>query len=245
LIPGCIIAIITAIRKREFLQILLILTSIIYFLITSVFKNGWDAYQGRYLILSVALVTPFVGFILGDRTILQKYLSVLIGCVAIFILIFTAIDNDSKPLISSMNMENLQHWGIKNDVPVVTKIAFKLTPWFENPHSYFDYSFNELRTFFANDMSAPYSLINSEVPEHENIGLIANNGIFMDYLFYGNSLTRKVYDLPNYSNTNDLWSKIQEEEIHFLLISPNIKVKLPNNFFYTSKSGEWLLYKIK
>jgi len=242
LLPGCIIAVVAAIRKRDFLPVCFVLTSFLYFLIISVFKAGWDEYVGRYLILSVALVMPFSGFLLANKTWLHKVFTGLFTLLAIFIMIYSILSNDSKPIVNRQMVFNWEVWG-KSHSLVVEKIAYKLEPWFYIKHTAFEFSYSQNRTYFANFMNPAYDLVNKYVPATASLGIVSEPGIFLDYLFYGDHLTRKVYDFPDYSNSNVLDSKVQSENIQYLLVSPNLTVDLPKNFKPLDHSTEWYLYK--
>lgn len=242
IIPGVVIAIIRSLRKKDYLPILLILTSLIYFLIISVFKAGWDAYLGRYLILSVALVMPFIGYFYSDKTLLRKFFTGLLTATAIFILCYTFLSNDSKPLVSKSSMVNVQKWG-KSHALLITKIAYKMTPWFDNQKNYFEYNYQGLKTYFARDMAFPLTMVNNDLPLNANLGIIADRGIFMDYLFWGDNFTRKIFDLPDYSDQKILEFKIQENKIDYLLICPEISVILPQQFKLIDNNEGWSIYK--
>jgi len=242
IIPGVIYGVIFGIRKKELLPGLLLLTSFIYFLIISIFQVGWNAYVGRYLILSVALLMPFSGYLFINKRWVQKIFTGLITLMAIFILVYTIFSNDSKPLISKHTMVNIQIWGKSHQALIVTKVAYKLTPWFDNYHSDFDYNFASLRILDNINLYDPVFLVNKYVPLDGRLGIIANNGMFLDYLFFGDNLTRKVYDLPDYANQSSLLIKIQQERIDYLLISPGIQVTLPDEFQIQDHLDNWFLY---
>ena len=241
IIPGAFLVIIASIRKKDALPVLILVTAVIYFLIISVFKAGWDPYLGRYLILSVALVIPFIGYFFNNRNILQKSVKVVITILAIFILMYTILSNDSKPILGKQTMVNLQLWG-KTHALVVTKIAYKLTPWIKNDYSNFSFDFNTLRTASGTNLIDPVNLVTTIVPETGSLGIISDNPLFLDYLFFGDPLSRKVYELTNYIDPVSLALKIQKDKIDYVLISPKIAVTLPAEFQLMGKSNDWRVY---
>ncbi|NMB98817.1 MAG: hypothetical protein GYA35_00880 [Thermoanaerobaculaceae bacterium] len=241
IIPGCIMAIVKSIQEKKKIPLLIILTSLIYFLIIAVFKSGWDPYQGRYLILSVALVTPFSGFLLTDQKPWQRASTTLFSVLSIFILVYTILANDSKPLVNRQSIWQIELWG-KDHSSVVQKVAYKIEPWFKEDRTVFDYSFSELQTYFANNMASPVELVNQTVPINGKMGIVAEKGIFMDYLFFGENFTRGVYDLPNYSDTKYLNRSIQANGIKYLLVSPGLQFKAPKGFNLVNSLNGWSIY---
>ena len=241
IIPALLIAIFVSIHKKDALPLLIILTALIYFLITSVFQTGWTAYVGRYLILSTALVMPFTGYFLSSKTWASKILVGLISLVAIFILTYTILSNDSKPLLNQKMLREDWTWG-KSNALIVAKIVYKVIPWFEDKRTVYDYSNESLKTLFYGGAIAPYHLVDTDVPVDANLGIINDPGFFPDYLFFGDGFTRKVFDLPDYKDTGYLQNQIDENNINFLLVEPKTIAAIPNDFKLVDSLTNWAIY---
>ena len=244
LLPGILVALVESLRKKQWLPLLLIVTALIYFLCISVIKNGWDAYVGRYLILSVALVMPFAGYLLSDRKLVQRIFTTLIVLASCFIFTYTILNNDSKPILTKQKMVQVQKWGKEHNI-LVTKIAYKLTPWFREQKSYLDYDRDQLRVFEANYMFAPTYLAETYVPLDASISLVApQNQIFFDYLFYGPNLTRTVYDIP-YLDDADTNQQLETLVPQYILVSPDVTPAIDPRYFLIDHLDNWQIYKVQ
>jgi len=241
IIPSLIIAIILGLKKKDPLLILIILTALFYFLITSVFKNGWDDYTGRYLILGVALVMPFTGYLLSTKTWFNKVIVGVISIAAVFILTYTILLNDSKPLLNQKMLRDDWAWG-KSNALIVAKITYKTMPWFEDEKTVYDHDYESLKTYFYGGAKSPYHLVNTDVPADANLGIITDPGLFPDYLFFGDNFTRKVFDLPNYNKPGYLQSNIEENNINYLLVNSKVESTLPSTFTLVDSLDSWEIY---
>ena len=245
LIPGILIGIVFSIRQKKLIPPILIFTSIVYFLSISVFKTGWDAYVGRYLILSVALLVPFTGYLLADRAWWQKTFTTLIILMSVFVLVYAVVGNDSKPLLTKQKMVQVQLWGKSHNL-LVTKAAYKLTPWFKEQISYLDFDREQLRVFTTGETDKVYPptyLINQHIPEDSSVGVVANPGIVYDYLFFGEHLTRAVYDIPYQNDDTAVIGKIQKDNPQYILVYPEINLPLPANYHLLDRYDNYLLYQ--
>jgi 4-amino-4-deoxy-L-arabinose transferase-like glycosyltransferase len=241
IIPALLIAVIINLRKKDLLPILIIFTSLIYFLITSVFKNGWDDYVGRYLILGVALIMPFTGYLLSTKTWINKVIVGLISIAAVFILTYTILLNDSKPLLNQKMLRETWTWG-KSNALIMAKIAYKTMPWFEDERTIYDYDYESLKTYFNGGTKPAYHLVKTDVPPDANLGIIADPGIFPDYLFFGDNFTRKVFDLPGYKDPSYLRNSIDENNINYLLVNPKVETTIPSDFIMIDNQYGWKIY---
>lgn len=244
IIPGVIFGIITGIRKKDPLPGAFLLTSLIYFLSISVIKVGWDAYLGRYLILGVALLMPFTGYLFSDHSGWRKALTTLFTLISIFIFVYTIIGNDSKPILTRQKMVQVQRWGKTHNI-YVTKAAYKITPWFREQKSILDYSREELRIFPAGYMYAPTYLVNSHVPEDTSLGIIEEPGIFFDYLFFGEHLMRQVSDIVYSGDEYQTTQKILSEDPQYLLSPLDYTGLIPPNFQEIDELDHWGVYERK
>jgi 4-amino-4-deoxy-L-arabinose transferase-like glycosyltransferase len=241
IIPSLLIVVILSLRKKDFLPILIVLTALFYFLITSVFKSGWDSYSGRYLILGVALVMPFTCYLLSTKTWVNKIIVGIICIGAIFVLTYTILLNDSKPLLNQKMLREDWTWG-KSNALIVAKIAYKTMPWFKDEKTVYDYDDESLRTYFYGGAKPAYHLVNIDVPEDANLGIIADPSLFPDYLFFGDNLTRKVFDLPNYKEPGYLQGNLDNNGINYLLVDSDVSVTVPNTFIMIDSSDSWAIY---
>ncbi|HTX78722.1 MAG TPA: glycosyltransferase family 39 protein [Longilinea sp.] len=241
IIPSLLIAVILSFRKKDPLPFLIVLTAVFYFLITSVFKSGWDSYTGRYLILGVALVMPFTGYLLSTKTWINTVIVGVISFAALFILTYTILLNDSKPLLNQKMLLETWTWG-KSNALIVAKIAYKTMPWFEDEKTVYDYDYENLKTYFNGGSKTPYHLVNTDVPDDANLGIISRPDFFPDYLFFGDNFTRKVFDLPNYKEPGYLQRNIDNNNINYLLVDPDVSVTVPSSFIMIDSSNSWAIY---
>jgi 4-amino-4-deoxy-L-arabinose transferase-like glycosyltransferase len=241
IIPTLLAAILTSLWKKDTLPLLVILTSIIFFLITSAFQTGWTAYVGRYLILSTALIMPFTCYLLSTKTWANKILIGIISLAAIFVMTYTILLNDSKPLLNQKMLREDWTWG-KSNALIVAKIVYKTMPWFKDEKTVYNYDDESLRTYFYGGAKPAYHLVNIDVPEDANLGIIADPSLFPDYLFFGDNLTRKVFDLPNYKEPSYLQGNIDNNGINYLLVDSDVSVTVPNTFIMIDSSDSWAIY---
>ena len=79
LLPALIYGVVYSLKRKNKVGLILILTSILFFLFTSSFKFGWDPYVGRYLITVVVLIMPFTAFIFSQKRVINKLILAMLS----------------------------------------------------------------------------------------------------------------------------------------------------------------------
>ena len=79
LLPALIYGVVYSLKRKNKVGLILILTSILFFLFTSSFKFGWDPYVGRYLITVVVLIMPFTAFIFSQKRVINKLILAILS----------------------------------------------------------------------------------------------------------------------------------------------------------------------
>jgi 4-amino-4-deoxy-L-arabinose transferase-like glycosyltransferase len=231
---------VTTLKKKKIEGPILIVTSFIFFLLISFVKGGWDPYVGRYLIFPTALSMPISAGFLDNKKIFHTIILCCAGVFATFIMIFSVVNNDSRPLISQYQFLELQRWGKDHSV-LVQKIAYKLTPFFRNdldqldiwkaPEAY-------IKTFSNQKYRIPLEMVEGWADEKSTLGILNLPGYtFPDYLFFGDSFGRKLAVFTNPEQVNG-----DHPPLDYLLISPDFdKIDLSGYVQLIGRDGWRLL----
>lgn len=140
LLPAVLLAGWKAIKRKELLSIGLLLISISFLPINAYLRWGWDPYQGRYFIVAVGILAPFM-FLMIKKTKVSMVFQAFALLVVIFSFVTISLDNPTKPLksndveIFSANRVKLQSlaggrslwqfsYMIDRSLPVDATIAF-------------------------------------------------------------------------------------------------------------------------
>ncbi|MFH2039329.1 MAG: glycosyltransferase family 39 protein [Chloroflexota bacterium] len=233
---------IVSVKKRKIEGVILILSSTIFFLITSSVKKGWDPYVGRYLIFSIVLLLPFAGGFLVDRRWFNKLFYGVLCTLSTFIMTYSVLNNDSRPLISQYQLLYLQRWGSENSL-IIQKIAYKLTPLIRNDLDRLDMwtaSDTYVKTFGDQDFRPPLEMVNLYTNENSILGILTPQGsLFPDYLFFGKTFNRK---LVIFIDPEGIISDPQE--IDYLLTSPDFNDLNISGYRLVVERNGWRLLQI-
>lgn len=237
--PSVLIGVFYFVIKQNFQAVLLLATALVYFAITAVFKVGWDPYLGRYLILSTALIMPFTAIIFGffEKRIITRFFILVFSLFSIFIMFFSLLNNESKPLVSKSQLVNIQKWG-KNHSVLIQKIAYKLTPLANQWYDIWGLSDFEVKTLGARDYKPPLFLVESFTTENSTLSIIAPEGYVMDYLFFGDGFSRKIF--PTTEVNESFLTTIGED---FILISPAFDISDIQGYIHVRSANGWKLFQ--
>jgi 4-amino-4-deoxy-L-arabinose transferase-like glycosyltransferase len=244
IIPSCIIIIISTIKNKNPLPLIFLFTSLLYFVLPYFTIWTWGIYMGRYFILSTALIMPFTGYLFSTTKWWNKLITIIFILCSLNVLTYTTISNDSKPLITKQIMVEVQKWGKEHSI-FITKIAYKLTPLFEEKNSYIDYSGKDLVVLETNNPNVPYTpsvLVRKYVPDNSEIGIIDKPEMFYDYLLYKKSFTRKIYEFVFNGEQYPILEKIKDVSPKYLLIRTDIPLDIPADYHKIKKMDVWILY---
>lgn len=239
ILPSVIIGLFFFISKKRLDIIFLFLTSLIHFAIISVFMNGWNPYIGRYLIISTVLIMPFTAlvFTFFQKHFWRKLFILVYSSFCLFVMMFSIVNNVSRPLISKTQLVNLQIWG-RSHSPFIQKIAYKIVPLANNWYDIWQLNDIDVKTLGARDYKYPLLIVENYVPETSTLGIVAQEGFVMDYLFFGDNFEREIIAITDYPN-----SIPSNPSADFLLLSPDYELgEYPGYRFVISNKG-WKLYR--
>lgn len=231
ILPGFVYGIIYSIKTRKPEGIVLILSSLLLFFIVSSFKEGWDLYLGRYLIGGIALLMPFTSILLNGKQLYSKLIIPLICITAIFIMLYTITNDDSRPLLGK---NQLYQWS-ENGSLLVKKVTYKTLPYVVHDKSLWGESRSFQRAYNNQFYLDGMDLVDTYVPVNGSLGIAAKEGYFLDYLFFGENFTHKLFPIKN----GDISSQPQFNEISYILVSPEYPEFKANGFFQAAEKNGW------
>jgi hypothetical protein len=247
LIPlGAILLLIVSLKKKNALPLILLVSAYFFFAVTAMFKIGWDAYLGRYLILSTGLIAPFMALCLQEKKLWQKVITRSLALFSILILLFSVLANDSRPIITKTSLTLVQDWGRENNLILVTKIAYKITPGFPTQRSYAEIPQAEIKTLVDSRMTDYLKLVKKYSPLDGQLAIINTDGIFLDYYLFGDNFTRKLFEFSYQNNMEQIVHGINDLALNTILVKTDLaKNDPPAGFVYTSRYGQWSIYQRK
>ncbi len=231
ILPAIIYGIIYSIKQKRIYGMVLILISSFYFVVISSFKNGWDSYLGRYLIISVVLLMPFTSFAFSHKHLFNKIFLTLIGLTSIFITTYTIINNYSRPLIGKSQVYDTD-W---EDNLLLKKIAYKSLPLIVNDNSIWDESRNFQRAYSDRSYLDPLEIVGNYLSRDASLGIIAREGYFLDYLFFGESFNRELYPIKN----GDVKNQPHFSELNYILVSPDYQNLVIHEYTQVTEKNGW------
>lgn len=227
-------------RGKEKIWLLLWAAALIHFLGIVVAYAGWNEYQGRYLILSVALILPITAgvFELFNRNLIIRLLTAAILLGGLMIAMISLVNNTSRPLISHLQMEKtFKVWRERSYWQ--GRVIYALQPVVTNDNQVWDMTDDEVRTFGYRDAIPPFNLTYWHVPEEASLSIVGPPDYFPDYLFFGRHFTRVLMPVVIEGNTV---SDVGESE--FVLIPPDVELINPSAE-YVDDYDHWVLYRMK
>lgn len=234
ILPGVILASIRAIRKKKWYLLILLFTSFLFFILISVVKHGWDPYQGRYLITAIALVQPLTARLFESRRFTTRFLSGLASVLSLFIMLYASLSNEFLPTMTHNSLVRLYGWGKENSV-MVQKIAYKLMPLAKYDNDVWKMSDTEIKiSSEPGYYRSPVMLVDDLVPEDTSLGIAVTRGMFYDYLFRGEKVSRKLTPLI-------VGGVSQKTTDDFILIAPEVNYDLVGNYQKLMRLDGWIL----
>lgn len=243
---GTIVVLMRSLKRRDALSILLLLSALFFFAVTSVFKAGWDPYLGRYLMLSTALVAPFMAVFLGETKFWQKPITWAILLVSLMLASFSILTNISRPIVTDSYLDTTQQWGRDHHMILVTKVAYKLKPYFPIGRSYTEFTNEDIKSRIDQGMNQYLQLVNPKTDPDSRLAIVTTPQIFMDYYLFGDHFTRELYEFPAEDNLPQIYTQLDELSLNTLLISNDLAQEdPPKNFELTSQNDSWSIYQRK
>lgn len=253
IIPAIIFGIYFGLKRKDKYSIVLFILGITYSLFEMIFRPGWDPYQGRYFIISMAISTPLAVSFTNEK-IISKIFIFIVTVIALVTFFFSVFSNTSKPLLGRNNLESRYIKSVKEYFPgnpihnyyqkATIKIYDFLRQNLPTDFSISDYDDVQLRTLSNRSQHETIvRVVNDLVPQDARMGFMSGVGDF-DYVFFGENLTRV---LININSDNELFDKewMRSKNMSFVLISEYERFSdLPDYLNLTKAVDGWGLYSI-
>ncbi len=236
ILPSLVYVMILSIKKRQFLYLVLLIAPISFFFLIQVIANGWEPYQGRFFITAVVILQPFTAWLFDSKKYFSKIITSVICSVAIFIMIYSTLNNASLPLTSKRMMVDLERWGEMN-IKVLQKVAYKLKPYIMAEKDVWSMNRVEVLTIGESAYYSPTMLVDKNVPIISRIGIMSDSYDLPDYLFRGEKVLRSFQRITS----------VESDTINldYLLLAPNYKNMNFPDFSVVDQSNEWVLLQRK
>jgi 4-amino-4-deoxy-L-arabinose transferase-like glycosyltransferase len=241
-VPLSIINFIRGIRERDPFRIGLVVMSFAFFLVVIALRPGWEPFEGRYLIISIALISPFAADILR-KGLGWRILDWLVVAIAAVTMFNVTLSNANKPLISYPRLQEMIR-------PLFAGSSEREIEWinslirysFPNSNDIWDMNHTERQLLQNGSMVGPVNLVQQYVPVNSSLALG-----FANYLpvfpFFGEHLTRKLYPVyPPEKLQDEKWFKDNKIEYILLHLNDKLMQNPPAWLIPYQRSGEWELY---
>ena len=242
------------IKQKSPIALGLLILCTTYFFMEVAFRPGWDRYQGRYFIISSALLCP-LAIPLFNKHVYSKIFQGTIIIISLLSFFFSVSSNELKPLLSKRKYESKytvmeNTYFPKNAIQsYYRKYSLKYFLWMNQnlpfEKTIFDYSETQLATLGdQNHHLAILEAVNTSVPEDARMGIMLVNGDF-DYIFFGRRLTRRLININWNGQLFDKgWIRLQNMD-YVLIDHVSEIVEVPAYLELISSVDGWGLYKVK
>jgi len=217
LIPIGTIQFIQGVKKKDPWRIGLLLIPGLFLLINSWLRPGWDPYQGRYFILAFAILSIFLGSVIGPKRI-TKIFSIFISVAIIVILGHTAVVNPGKWVLDQGPKPELY----RNNISGIANLD-----WI-------------VGTTIQNKNIRPYVyMVRENMPNIEPLGWYAYS--IVEYPLFNENFSRRLVAVGSLDRLqNPKWLK--DQKIDFILIDRDYLIgPLPEGFHEIDSVYNWIL----
>lgn len=236
IIPSILYGLYYAIKNLKAINLILLFTSLLFFFSMPIAKYGWDAYQGRYLLISIVLIQPFVAWLLESQKQFQKIITFIICLVSLLIMVYSTLNNASLPLISKNTFVQIEKWGKEHSV-LVQKISYKLKPFAMYDKDVWMMNRFEIMTIGNRKYYFPVQLVEKYVPLAGTLGLVSNFNYYPDYLLRGKQVSRILVPIKNIDKTTSFTGT------EYILLSPEYELAVFAHYSELERSNNWVLLK--
>jgi hypothetical protein len=242
LIPISIIQLILGIKQKNPFRIGLVLMAYTFWLMVAVFRPGWELFEGRYLMISFGLLSPFYASLLR-RNLVWKILDwLIVGYVAITSVILI-LNNQAKPLLSYPRVQSLINANFP-DLPKTEKQKIFELVQVNIPAATDIWNSTRTRNQLRQTvmMEEPVRLVTTFIKEDASIALGFSTYLPVFPLF-GDHFTRKLFPVyPPETLLDKSW--FQNNKIDFLLLylSDPQMPNPPSWLIPYRTQGNWALY---
>lgn len=238
IIPSIFYGLYFAIKKRKPINLILLVTSLLFFFSMPIAKYGWDAYQGRYLLVSVVLIQPFIAWIFESEKLFPKITTFVICFSTLVLMVYATFNNASLPLSSKNTFVQIEKWGKEHNV-LVQKISYKLKPFAMYDNDVWMMNRSEIMTIGNRRYYDPVQLVAKHVPLDGALGLASNFNDYPDYLFRGKQVSRILVPIKNLDKISSF------NETEYLLLSPEYESAVFAHYSELERSNHWVLLQRK
>ncbi len=182
-----------------------------YFIIVLIQRPGWDPYQGRYFILSIAPLVPLTGILIP----LKKFPNVIALTLSTLVFVYLSTNiilfNGSKPVVTSNTVVNFQNNTILL-IPETEKIQLilknflmkrtnRLITELVNRKSIFSYRNDYYeQLFFASTVTISHmDMVNVTLSENESLYLIMERDP-LEYGLFGVNRSRMLLPITSFDD---------------------------------------------
>lgn len=215
LLPAFFFQLFNGIRKRNAFILGLIISGVSFFLCVSLLKRGWTPYQGRYFVLSVSLISPFMAS-LFSACLSGRIYRAIVALLGTFVLFYTVLSNPAKPVIRdywTFNQKVISSYQERG----LSGAGDQLLDVFTNKNSIFKMSRLEKFVLQGTLMRAPITLATAHMRSGETLGILGPEGTWY-YPFFGENFNYRVLPIyPKENLLNEEW--LETSGIDWVLIS--------------------------
>lgn len=234
IIPSILYGLYYSIKNRKTINLILLITALLFFFSMPIAKYGWDAYQGRYLLVSVVLIQPFVSWFFESQKRFPKILSSLICFVSLLLMVYSTFNNASLPLTSRNTFVQIEKWGKEHSV-LVQKISYKLKPFAMYEKDVFMMDRIQIMTIGNRRYYDPVQMVEKYVPLDGSLGLVSNFNDYPDYLMRGKQVSRILVPIKNLDKIHTF------QDTEYLLLSPEFESAIFTHYVELERSNHWIL----
>jgi 4-amino-4-deoxy-L-arabinose transferase-like glycosyltransferase len=253
LIPALIIGLFYGIFRKEIISLSLVLLSLSFFVFEILLRPGWDPYQGRYFILSIAIITPLGIKLINDK-IISKIFTFLLGTIAIISMATAVFSNELKPILGVKTIELIYENLEENQNPdsnyqeTYYKILYSGLNkiWTNLPFIKSIKLYDEIQLRSLSSLNLHENIVREVeriVPSDGRMGVMLGGGSY-DYVFFGPKLERVLINInPIGLLENREW--VNNQKISHLLIYDYQRISIiPEFAILISHIDGWGLYSI-
>jgi len=235
ILPSIIFGLYYSIRKRMFLNLILLIAPLSYFVFIQITIFGWNPYQGRYLITAVVLFQPLTSWMFESKRIVGKVVTGLLCIIGLFIMVYSTLNNYSLPLTSKNSLAQIEKWGKEHSV-LVQKIAYKVRPFIMSDRDVWSMNQITIMTISNSQYEAPVTMVEKFVPLDGSLGIMSDFTEFPDYNFRGDQVRRSLVRIIN--PVPDL----NKNQVSFILLAPEYEKRTLPGFNEIARSNHWVLF---
>jgi len=222
LIPAYLFGIYKAIKTKDQKIVFLLIVPLFLMLGISVLRPGWDPYQGRYFNPGIAISMPLLALMLNKKRF-QEIFIFLFSIMAVAILTFCVLMNDSKPILTQRTVAKICTKQFVSRSIITNSICskgFDLFPILPAKMDIGSLNSLERETYSSPLQYQIFSEFSNYIPAHARIGLFLLNGDW-EYPFFGRNLEYQLVPIIDKTLLDDA-SWLAQNQVEFLIVHSNV-----------------------